>query len=190
MLFLTFAVVGFWSKIQALLDQHTTKLTMSQSTYRSIEESAPPQDRLKYVHTYTWIHAYINTYKHTCMNSYTRKRTHIHTHTLIYTHKQTNIHGNTCTCFYLYTCTITCTFFCALSPNTISLIAEVLQSKFDSASDVFIFVFVFCPATSFFVLYYLFLSFSFFIFDFYFNSNFHIFLFITECIFTWLFLPF
>lgn len=34
-------------KIQALLDQHTTKLTMTQSTYRSIEESAPPQDRLK-----------------------------------------------------------------------------------------------------------------------------------------------
>ena len=35
------------TQIQALLDQHTTKLTMSQSTYRSIEESAPPQDRLK-----------------------------------------------------------------------------------------------------------------------------------------------
>jgi tetratricopeptide (TPR) repeat protein len=37
-------------QIQALLDQHTTKLTISQSTYKSIEESAPCQDRLFYLH--------------------------------------------------------------------------------------------------------------------------------------------
>ncbi len=37
-------------QIQALLDQHTTKLTLTQSTYRCIEESAPAQDRLAYLH--------------------------------------------------------------------------------------------------------------------------------------------
>lgn len=38
-------------QIQALLDQHTTKLTIMQSTYKSIhEDSAPAQDRLHYIH--------------------------------------------------------------------------------------------------------------------------------------------
>jgi tetratricopeptide (TPR) repeat protein len=38
-------------QIQALLDQHTTKLTIMQSTYKSItEDSAPAQDRLAYLH--------------------------------------------------------------------------------------------------------------------------------------------
>ena len=37
-------------QIQALLDQHTTKLTLTQSTYKCIEESAPAQDRLAYIH--------------------------------------------------------------------------------------------------------------------------------------------
>ena len=38
-------------QIQALLDQHTTKLTIMQSTRRSVtEESAPAQDRLSYLH--------------------------------------------------------------------------------------------------------------------------------------------
>ena len=36
-------------QMQALLDQHTTKLTMTQSTRKSIEESAPTQDRLRYI---------------------------------------------------------------------------------------------------------------------------------------------
>lgn len=38
-------------QIQALLDQHTSKLTLFQSTYKSIEESAPVQDRLMYLHS-------------------------------------------------------------------------------------------------------------------------------------------
>ena len=37
-------------QIQALLDQHTTKLTMFQSTFESVESSAPVQDRIKYIH--------------------------------------------------------------------------------------------------------------------------------------------
>lgn len=38
-------------QIQALLDQHTTKLTMMQSTYKAaVEESAPVQDRIQYLH--------------------------------------------------------------------------------------------------------------------------------------------
>ncbi len=38
-------------QIQALLDQHTTKLTVMQSTFKSItEDSAPIQDRLSYLH--------------------------------------------------------------------------------------------------------------------------------------------
>ena len=37
-------------QIQALLDQHTTKLTISQSTKKSIEESAPVQDRIEYLY--------------------------------------------------------------------------------------------------------------------------------------------
>ena len=36
-------------QIQALLDQHTTRLTLTQSTYKSIEESAPAQDRLQFI---------------------------------------------------------------------------------------------------------------------------------------------
>jgi len=37
-------------QIQALLDQHTTKLTITQSTKQSIEQSAPVQDRIKYLY--------------------------------------------------------------------------------------------------------------------------------------------
>ena len=38
-------------QIQALLDQHTTKLTIMQSTYKAVhDESAPVQDRLAYLH--------------------------------------------------------------------------------------------------------------------------------------------
>jgi tetratricopeptide (TPR) repeat protein len=38
-------------QIQALLDQHTTKLTIMQSTYKAIQESAPVQDRIRYLHS-------------------------------------------------------------------------------------------------------------------------------------------
>jgi len=38
-------------QIQALIDQHTTKLTLMQSTYKSIEESAPVQDRIRYLYS-------------------------------------------------------------------------------------------------------------------------------------------
>jgi hypothetical protein len=37
-------------QIQALLDQHTTRLTITQSTKKSIEESAPVQDRIQYLY--------------------------------------------------------------------------------------------------------------------------------------------
>ena len=37
-------------QIQALLDQHTTKLTMTQNTFQSIEEASPVQDRIAYIH--------------------------------------------------------------------------------------------------------------------------------------------
>ena len=37
-------------QIQALIDQHTTKLTIMQSTYKCIEESAPVEERLKYLY--------------------------------------------------------------------------------------------------------------------------------------------
>lgn len=38
-------------QIQALADQHTNRLTLTQSTFESVEESAPPQDRLRNLHT-------------------------------------------------------------------------------------------------------------------------------------------
>jgi tetratricopeptide (TPR) repeat protein len=38
-------------QIQALIDQHTTKLTVMQSTYKSIEESAPVEDRMRYLYS-------------------------------------------------------------------------------------------------------------------------------------------
>lgn len=38
-------------QIQALADQHTNRLTLTQSTKKSIEESAPVQDRLRNLHT-------------------------------------------------------------------------------------------------------------------------------------------
>ena len=38
-------------QIQALIDQHTTKLTITQSTFKCIEESAPAQDRLRYLYS-------------------------------------------------------------------------------------------------------------------------------------------
>ena len=37
-------------QMQALLDQHTTRLTMTQSTYKSIEEASPIQDRIEFIH--------------------------------------------------------------------------------------------------------------------------------------------
>lgn len=37
-------------QIQALLDQHTTKLTLFQSTRKAIEESAPAQQRLEFIY--------------------------------------------------------------------------------------------------------------------------------------------
>ncbi|KAJ1420394.1 hypothetical protein B484DRAFT_453130 [Ochromonadaceae sp. CCMP2298] len=37
-------------QIQALIDQHTTKLTMFQASYKCIEDSAPVQDRLLYLY--------------------------------------------------------------------------------------------------------------------------------------------
>lgn len=37
-------------QIQALIDQHSTKLTIMQSSYRSVEDSAPVQDRLLYIY--------------------------------------------------------------------------------------------------------------------------------------------
>jgi hypothetical protein len=38
-------------QIQALADQHTNRLTLTQSTKQSIEESAPAQDRLRNLHS-------------------------------------------------------------------------------------------------------------------------------------------
>jgi len=38
-------------QMQALADQHTNRLTITQSTRESIEESAPVQDRLRHLHT-------------------------------------------------------------------------------------------------------------------------------------------
>lgn len=38
-------------QIQALIDQHTTKLTLMQSTYQCIEDSAPVQDRMRYLYS-------------------------------------------------------------------------------------------------------------------------------------------
>jgi tetratricopeptide (TPR) repeat protein len=38
-------------QIQALIDQHSTKLTMMQSTFKSIEDSAPVQDRVRYLYS-------------------------------------------------------------------------------------------------------------------------------------------
>lgn len=38
-------------QIQALIDQHTTKLTMLQSTRQAIEESAPVEDRIRYLYS-------------------------------------------------------------------------------------------------------------------------------------------
>lgn len=38
-------------QIQALVDQHTNRLTLTQSTFQAaVEDSAPPQDRLKHIH--------------------------------------------------------------------------------------------------------------------------------------------
>ena len=36
-------------QIQALLDQHTTKLSVTQSTFASIEQAAPVQERIEYL---------------------------------------------------------------------------------------------------------------------------------------------
>lgn len=38
-------------QIQALADQHTNRLTITQSTFESIEDSAPPQERLRNIHS-------------------------------------------------------------------------------------------------------------------------------------------
>jgi tetratricopeptide (TPR) repeat protein len=37
-------------QIQALIDQHSTKLTIMQSSYKAIEDSAPVQDRLRHIY--------------------------------------------------------------------------------------------------------------------------------------------
>ena len=37
-------------QMQALLDQHTTKLTIMQSTKKAVEESAPVHRRLEFLH--------------------------------------------------------------------------------------------------------------------------------------------
>ena len=37
-------------QIQALVDQHTTRLTLTQSTYQSVNDSAKVQDRIKWLH--------------------------------------------------------------------------------------------------------------------------------------------
>lgn len=42
-------------QIQALLDQHTTKLTLMQSSFKCIEESAPARDRLRYIHSIVYL---------------------------------------------------------------------------------------------------------------------------------------
>jgi tetratricopeptide (TPR) repeat protein len=38
-------------QMQALADQHTNRLTLTQSTRKSVEDSSPVQDRLKYLHS-------------------------------------------------------------------------------------------------------------------------------------------
>jgi tetratricopeptide (TPR) repeat protein len=38
-------------QMQALVDQHTNRLTITQSTRQSVDDSAPPQDRLRYLHS-------------------------------------------------------------------------------------------------------------------------------------------
>ena len=38
-------------QLQALLDQHTTRLTITQSTVASIESAAPAQERVRYLHS-------------------------------------------------------------------------------------------------------------------------------------------
>jgi hypothetical protein len=40
--------------MQALLDQHTTRLTVFQSTYESIETSAKSAERLQYIHSLSY----------------------------------------------------------------------------------------------------------------------------------------
>ena len=42
-------------QMQALIDQHSTKLTITQSTYKSIEESAPAQDRLRFIYCVAYL---------------------------------------------------------------------------------------------------------------------------------------
>ena len=42
-------------QMQALIDQHSTKLTLMQSTYKSIEDSAPAHDRLRYIYCVTYL---------------------------------------------------------------------------------------------------------------------------------------
>lgn len=37
-------------QIQALLDQHTTRLTVTQASYAAVEDASPVQDRLAFVH--------------------------------------------------------------------------------------------------------------------------------------------
>ena len=38
-------------QMQALLDQHTTKLTMTQNSYKMIEEASPVQDRIEFMYS-------------------------------------------------------------------------------------------------------------------------------------------
>jgi hypothetical protein len=45
-------------QIQALIDQHSTKLTITQSTFKSVESAAPVQDRLRYLFSINYLAQY------------------------------------------------------------------------------------------------------------------------------------
>lgn len=57
-------------QMQALLDQHTTRLTITQSTYKSIEESAGSAERLKYIYSIAYPAQY--EFKRDLANRYLR----------------------------------------------------------------------------------------------------------------------
>ena len=47
------------SQMQALLDQHSTRLTITQSTYESIETAAKSHERLQYIHCIAYPAQYV-----------------------------------------------------------------------------------------------------------------------------------
>lgn len=57
-------------QMQALVDQHTTRLTITQSTYKSIEESAGSAERLRYIHSIAYPAQY--EFKRDLANKYLR----------------------------------------------------------------------------------------------------------------------